>query len=235
VSIATSTAQNDAGVFELSFRDERYMPFEGAGAISRWQLRLPRSFRQFDYQTVNDVILTVSYTAEYDGLLRERVEDQNAALEGSLRKVLADHDLVRVLSLRQEFSSAFTRLLRSQAGTGVPLEITARHFPAFTRGHALQIQRALLLLRTANGADASNFELSLDGTSIGGFAPQPDLANLPGQVLPAALTGTLVGTHTVTVADAGALAPVALAPGEVLAVDPDLLLDVLLLVEYRIP
>src|SRR5207245_1215913 len=28
-SIATSTAQNDAGVFELSFHDERYMPFEG--------------------------------------------------------------------------------------------------------------------------------------------------------------------------------------------------------------
>ena len=41
VSIATSTAQNDAGVFELSFRDERYMPFEGLGAISRWRLSLP--------------------------------------------------------------------------------------------------------------------------------------------------------------------------------------------------
>jgi hypothetical protein len=34
VMIATSTAQNDAGVFEFNFRDERYMPFEGAGAIS---------------------------------------------------------------------------------------------------------------------------------------------------------------------------------------------------------
>jgi len=57
VSIATSTAQNDAGVFEFSFRDERYMPFEGAGAISSWKLSLPKNFRPFEYQTINDGIL----------------------------------------------------------------------------------------------------------------------------------------------------------------------------------
>ena len=34
-SIATSSGQNDAGLFELNFRDERYLPFEGAGAICR--------------------------------------------------------------------------------------------------------------------------------------------------------------------------------------------------------
>src|SRR5262249_21278201 len=57
VSIATSTAQSDAGVFEMSFRDDRYMPFEGLGAVSQWRLTLPKTFRQFDYQTINDVIL----------------------------------------------------------------------------------------------------------------------------------------------------------------------------------
>lgn len=30
ISIATSRAQNDAGVFELSFHDERNMPFEAS-------------------------------------------------------------------------------------------------------------------------------------------------------------------------------------------------------------
>ena len=87
VSVATSTAQNDAGVFELSFRDERYMPFEGAGAISRWRLSLPDNFRQFDYQTINDVMISISYTAEHDGVLRERVEDNNAAIEGKYPQV----------------------------------------------------------------------------------------------------------------------------------------------------
>jgi len=39
-AIAASSGQNDSGVFELSFRDERYLPFEGAGAISEWSLEL---------------------------------------------------------------------------------------------------------------------------------------------------------------------------------------------------
>jgi hypothetical protein len=39
-SIATSSGQADSGLFELNFRDERYLPFEGAGAISRWRLEL---------------------------------------------------------------------------------------------------------------------------------------------------------------------------------------------------
>lgn len=41
-SIATSGSQNDSGLFQLDFRDERYLPFEGAGAISSWRLELPK-------------------------------------------------------------------------------------------------------------------------------------------------------------------------------------------------
>jgi hypothetical protein len=55
-SVATSNANNDGGVFELNFRDERYMPFEGAGAISTWKLELPGVFRHFDYNSISDVI-----------------------------------------------------------------------------------------------------------------------------------------------------------------------------------
>ena len=32
-SIATSTGQNDSGMFELNFRDERYLPFEGMQGV----------------------------------------------------------------------------------------------------------------------------------------------------------------------------------------------------------
>ncbi len=64
-AIAVSTGQNDSGVFELNFRDERYLPFEGAGAISQWQLELPSAnfFRQFDYDTITDVVIQLRYTA----------------------------------------------------------------------------------------------------------------------------------------------------------------------------
>lgn len=61
-SIAASSSQNDSGVFELNFRDERYLPFENTGAISSWRLELPQGIRQFDYNTIADVILHVKYT-----------------------------------------------------------------------------------------------------------------------------------------------------------------------------
>lgn len=34
-SVAVSHGQQDSGVFKLDFKDEQYVPFEGAGAVSR--------------------------------------------------------------------------------------------------------------------------------------------------------------------------------------------------------
>lgn len=61
-SIAVSSGLNDAGMFELNFNDERYLPFEGAGAISEWKLSLPE-FAAFDYRTISDAILHLRYTS----------------------------------------------------------------------------------------------------------------------------------------------------------------------------
>jgi 5-hydroxyisourate hydrolase-like protein (transthyretin family) len=66
-SISTSNGQNDNGVFELNFRDERYLPFENTGAISSWRLELPTEVRQFDYNTITDVIVHVKYTSREGG------------------------------------------------------------------------------------------------------------------------------------------------------------------------
>ncbi|KAJ5736885.1 uncharacterized protein N7483_002010 [Penicillium malachiteum] len=59
----SSSGQQDTGVFELNFRDERYLPFEGAGVISRWRLELPAPYPQFDYDTISDVVLTLRFTS----------------------------------------------------------------------------------------------------------------------------------------------------------------------------
>lgn len=68
-AIATSTGQNDAGLFELNFRDERYLPFEYAGAVSRWRIELPIETNAFDIDTVSDLIFQLSYTAREGGSL----------------------------------------------------------------------------------------------------------------------------------------------------------------------
>jgi hypothetical protein len=67
-AVATSSGQNDSGVFELNFRDDRYLPFEGAGAISTWSIELTedKALQQFDYDTISDVILHLKYTARED-------------------------------------------------------------------------------------------------------------------------------------------------------------------------
>ena len=78
-AIATSSGQNDSGMFELNFRDERYLPFEGSGVISTWQLQLPGDPSksepvQFDYNTITDVILHLRYTAREGGGLAQTLD-----------------------------------------------------------------------------------------------------------------------------------------------------------------
>jgi hypothetical protein len=65
--IVTSSGTNDSGMFETNLRDERFLPFEGAGAISTWTLSLPAELRAFDYMTIADVILHIRYTARAAG------------------------------------------------------------------------------------------------------------------------------------------------------------------------
>jgi hypothetical protein len=237
VFIATSRAQNDAGVFELSFHDERYMPFEGAGAASTWKLELPASFRPFDYQTISDVVLTINYTSLADGVLRQKVEAQSAQAEGVIRKYLTENSLGRLFSLRQEFPLAFKGLLASPAGTPVSFEIQDWHLPAFVTasGRTIQVTLAKLALKTGAGADLGGVQLTVDGQPVGAFAADQSKTVVGG--LPAAgLPGTfaILGKHTLVVSTAAGLAPNAPQVGDLSAIDRQKLVDVLLYVEYHV-
>jgi hypothetical protein len=232
VVIATSTAQNDTGVFEFSFRDERYMPFEGAGAISAWKVELPAGFRQFDYQTISDVIVHISYTARQDDGLRLKVEQANGAIASALKS----RPLARLFSLRQEFPSLLNRLQNSPVHTSLTMTITPKYLPFFVAGGAVQVTRAALVLRTAPGRTVDQVVLSLDGTSVSGFAIDPTLGGLWSADVTAALATGLFADHAVVVTSAGDLAPApATAPAAPQgAFDPASLLDVMLYVEYTL-
>ena len=72
-AIATSHAQNDSGVFAVNFRDERYLPFETAGAISRWMISMPPAMQRIRLHQITDVVFKLSYTARDGGdLLRSQ-------------------------------------------------------------------------------------------------------------------------------------------------------------------
>ena len=62
-SVALSSASNATGLFELNYRDERYLPFEGCGVDVSWKLEMPKPSNQFDFNSIMDVIMTIDYTA----------------------------------------------------------------------------------------------------------------------------------------------------------------------------
>lgn len=114
-AIAVSSAQNDSGVFELNFKDDRYLPFEGAGVISKWRLELP-SIRQYDYRTISDVIVHINYTANKGG---ERLKaEANKSLLEQLKNIaqsLNETGLHLALSMKHDLPNDWHMLKKTGA------------------------------------------------------------------------------------------------------------------------
>ncbi|MBC7885695.1 MAG: insecticidal toxin complex protein, partial [Saprospiraceae bacterium] len=78
-AIATSTGQNESGMFELNFRDERYLHFEYEGVISKWCIELPLENNYFDLHSVADVIMQINYIAKEGGDILGRAAKSNCS------------------------------------------------------------------------------------------------------------------------------------------------------------
>jgi hypothetical protein len=63
--VALSGGVDDDGLFTFTFNDDRYLPFEGTGAISRWLLRFPNHGKQEAMlKSLTDIIVRIQYTAK---------------------------------------------------------------------------------------------------------------------------------------------------------------------------
>ncbi len=130
-SIATSHGQNDSGMFELNFRDERYLPFEGCGAVSSWQLELPESkLAQFDYSSISDMIIHLKYTSREDSKLKAATI---ANLETIFTDATKEKVFGRLFSFRNDFPDEFHQIKTSSSVTLVDLNIRKMFFPFFTK------------------------------------------------------------------------------------------------------
>lgn len=142
--IALSGGVNDAGVFELNLRDERYLPFECQGAISTWQLDLPPETNRFDLQTVSDVVLHLRYTAR----------EGSDALRGQALQTLDLAAGVRLFSGRHEFGDQWHRFLHPDEGAGkqvLVLQLTADRLPFAPGGPERVITGIRLIALAADG------------------------------------------------------------------------------------
>ncbi len=158
VCTATSKAQNDAGVFELNFHDERYMPFEGAGAVeSNWKLGLPSKLRSFDYSTISDIILHISYTAKDGG------DDFKTEVENKIISDLTNNGLYRLLSLKHEFPNAFYQLLHpTGAAQSTEFELGKQHFPYFVVDKGLTLSTLKVYLSPKASKSVTTTGLTLE-------------------------------------------------------------------------
>ncbi|MEH2539206.1 neuraminidase-like domain-containing protein [Bradyrhizobium sp. AZCC 1699] len=144
-AIATSSGQNDSGLFELSFRDERYLPFEFLGAVSRWRIELPRNNNFFDMDTLSDVVFSLNYTAREGG-------DVLSAAANEAAQCHVRHGW-SLFDVRSEFPDAWHVF---QSGTRRDLErdrlltlsLTRRLFPFLPCDRALMVVRFGILFET---------------------------------------------------------------------------------------
>lgn len=143
--VVTSSAQNDNGMFEANLRDERYLPFEGAGVISTWNISLLGEPRPFDYDTIADVVLTVRYTARSGG---------NVAAAKAAAKTWLQGNSARVFSMRHEFPSEWAAFKRSGPGpASLRFTLIPGHFPYRMEKITAHPQRVHLFFAGNPGGD----------------------------------------------------------------------------------
>ena len=192
-SIATSTAQGDSGTFTLNFNDERYLPFEGAGVISQWVLELS-PFRQFDYGSISDIILSVSYCAlEGDASFKNDVVAQtNTMLDDWLQETGAS-GMYRAFSLRHDFPNAFHQFMHPPAGQNShvsTLDVVPGHFPLLFKNDALTLENATVFVVPKDESQpVGGYQGHLFAMSNGN---DPNLL-VPANAAPMAAFGDLVG------------------------------------------
>jgi len=208
-SISTSSGQNDSGLFDVNLRDERYLPFEGRGAISTWRLDLPLDAIQFDPESITDVVLTMRYTA------REGGDDLRRTVIQEVLTAPPETELVRFVSLRQELPDAWYRFFNpdpDQQGQSVPLDLSAIRFPFWLRQKQLAIQKAGLAVKFATsdlqteyqGHPTLTMSLTPPGAGPVNVAVNPslpDFGGIPGG-MSAPLGDTPLGTWTLALDEA---------------------------------
>jgi len=141
-SITASSANNDGGQFELNFQDIRYLPFEGAGAVnSEWSISLPSNIKTFDYETISDVIINLSYTAEFDAQFKDETES-------NISTVIEEKDFYRFINLKQEFPEFFHRF--NNDGQNTVLDIPENIFPFYFKGKTIIIESVQYLTISNN-------------------------------------------------------------------------------------
>jgi len=149
--IVLGNAQDDPGLFVTAIAnnitDQRYVPFENAGAVSSWHLEMPAANNELDLSSVGDVVLHLYYTALDGGdALKAAVQADNAANLPTTG--------IKIFSALNDFAAPaptvanpypvtpWQSFLAGPGGGGdqvLTLSISASKFPSWTRGKTIGV------------------------------------------------------------------------------------------------
>jgi hypothetical protein len=115
--------ETNSGVFELVFQGDRYLPFEGTGAVSRWRLELGGPPGKYDLTNLTDVVITLKHTALQGG----------EAFAASVRGLLKPTDALRAFNLGADFADAWQAFLQGDSDT-LELPLRQSMFPNMAGG-----------------------------------------------------------------------------------------------------
>lgn len=152
-AIVTSSGRDDSGLFELNLRDERYLPFEGGGAVSKWRLLLDPDCNAIE---PSDVILHVCYTARPGG---EQLAEKAKAC---WKKLIASQEavpLARMFSMKHDLPVEWHALREAANAAGdheAVIEFTREKFPALFQRSAIAIEAIHLVALPRAGAEPQN-------------------------------------------------------------------------------
>jgi hypothetical protein len=160
-------------MFELNFRDERYLPFEGTGAIATWQLEMPKTFKQFDYSTISDVIIHLKYTARDGGKgFKDLVEGVLKDFLNAMVLEASRTGLFLAFNLKHEFPNEWYRLKQTKS---VSLNVSKDRLPFYVQDRNPHIDSTTWIARIKD--NPATLTMSLNGSNFN-LNPDANLNNL---------------------------------------------------------
>ncbi|MWC30646.1 neuraminidase-like domain-containing protein [Paenibacillus sp. MMS18-CY102] len=161
--VAVTRGMNDSGLFVLDFKDDRYLPFEGTGAVSSWTLNLPPETNRFDFANISDIIVKIQYTAKDGG------NDFANNVKQLLHADSAPYPYTpaKIMDLKQAFPSNWFALFSPPTAQGIQqisFPVTDRTILAHLSD--VSLLSATVLVQTSNSATVSDKDTSTPFLSL---------------------------------------------------------------------
>ena len=208
--IALGNGQDDPGLFLTALNnnlsDPRYIPFEGAGAVSSWHFEMTEATNEIDISSVSDVIFHLYYTAvdggdAFKNIVLQNNLDNKPTLGAKIFSARNDFSAPAPTMANQFPLSPWDTFLEKPAGgdpdQSLALTISSLKFPFWTRSKTIIITGITLV---SVGWPTGDFTIE----------PQDVLAQLPANVTMV----PVAGSSEPNITSASLVVPPNLQPGK---------------------